>query len=128
MKKIYAILAVAAAAVCTAFAVSSYFSRDPFFEANVDALTETEKNEQELEAECHRENGNFGMATVCADSGFETAKCKVEGEISIFGVTISGSYESGRTYSVPWARYTCIVSHRNCCKKQGLYTGETKLA
>ena len=42
MKKIYAILAVAAAAVCTAFAVSSYFSRDPFFESNVEALTRFE--------------------------------------------------------------------------------------
>lgn len=39
MKKIYAILAVAAVAACTAFAVSSFASRDPFFEANVEALT-----------------------------------------------------------------------------------------
>lgn len=128
MKKIYAILAVAAVAACTAFAVSSYSSRDPFFEANVEALTETEKPDYELEAECHRANGNFGMASVCQDSGFETAKCKVEGEISIFGVTISGSYESGRRYRIPWARYTCVDSNRNCCIKQGLYTGENKLA
>ena len=39
MKKIYAILAVAA---CTAFAVSSFASRDPFFEANVEALSRSE--------------------------------------------------------------------------------------
>ena len=31
MKKIYAILAVAAAFACTAFAVTGYSSRDPFF-------------------------------------------------------------------------------------------------
>ena len=42
MKKIYAILAVAAVAACTAFAVTSYSSRDPFFEANVEALMQTE--------------------------------------------------------------------------------------
>ncbi len=42
MKKIYAILAVAAVAACTAFAVSSFASRDPFFEANVEALTNDE--------------------------------------------------------------------------------------
>ena len=42
MKKIYAILAVAAVAACTAFAVSSFASRDPFFEANVEALMQTE--------------------------------------------------------------------------------------
>ena len=42
MKKIYAILAVAAVAACTAFAVSSFASRDPFFEANVEALMNDE--------------------------------------------------------------------------------------
>ncbi len=42
MKKNYAILAVAAVFVCTAFAVSSYSSRDPFFEANVEALSRSE--------------------------------------------------------------------------------------
>ena len=44
MKKIYAILAVAAVTACTAFAVSSFASRDPFFEANVEALMQTEIN------------------------------------------------------------------------------------
>ena len=42
MKKIYAILAVAAAFACTAFAVTGYSSRDPFFEANVQALSDNE--------------------------------------------------------------------------------------
>ena len=42
MKRIYAILAVAAVAACSAFAVSSFASRDPFFEANVEALMQTE--------------------------------------------------------------------------------------
>ena len=44
MKRIYAILAVAAVAACSAFAVSSFASRDPFFEANVEALMQTEIN------------------------------------------------------------------------------------
>ena len=42
MKKIYAILAVAAVSACTSFAVSSFASRDPFFEANVEALMRSE--------------------------------------------------------------------------------------
>ena len=42
MKKIYAILAVAAVIACTAFAVSSYSSHDSFFEANVEALSRFE--------------------------------------------------------------------------------------
>lgn len=33
------------------------------------------------------------MASVCKESGFESTTCKVSGEISLFGVTIKGSYE-----------------------------------
>ena len=43
MRSLPFIIAVAAATVCTAFAVSSFASRDPFFEANVEALTEIEE-------------------------------------------------------------------------------------
>lgn len=57
MKKIYAILAVAAVGVCIALAVSSYSSRDSFFEANVEALM----NDEGIKAKiCYVEDQNMG--------------------------------------------------------------------
>jgi hypothetical protein len=78
---------------------------------------------------CYQDDGSWNMATTCTESGFyENQKCKISGELTVLGVTIKGSYEKGHKYDVPWARYTCIASTGNCCKKVGLYTGDTKLA
>ena len=68
------------------------------------------------------------MASLCVDSGFETVECEISGQISAFGITISGSYKRGKKYSIAWARYTCTPSSRNCCVKQGLFSGEEQLA
>jgi hypothetical protein len=58
MKKIYAILAVAAAFACTAFAVTGYSSRDPFFEANVEALM----NDEGIKAKiCYVDDRKYGV-------------------------------------------------------------------
>jgi len=75
-----------------------------------------------------KRGGFWNMASVCKDSGFETCTCKISGEVSILGVTIKGTYERGKRYHIGWARYECQASSGNCCKKQGLYVGETKVA
>ena len=97
--------------------------------ANIEALV---SNEDDAGAwtigKCHSAGGNWDMASVCEETGFESATCKVSGEINIFGIKLSGSYEKGQTYYIPWARYKCVSSSKNCCTKQGLYTGNTKLA
>ena len=73
--------------------------------------------------------GNWNMASVLMSSGFENVECKVDGEISFLGITLKGSYyQKGMSYSFPWASYRCESSEGNCCTKQGLYSGENKLA
>lgn len=69
------------------------------------------------------------MASVLKDCGFETVECKIDGEISLLGITVKGSYyKKGSKYSIPWASYRCESAPGNCCVKQGLYSGEEKLA
>jgi len=96
--------------------------------ANVEALADGENSNPNNYNDCLAAGGNWNMATICQESDFESATCKVSGKISVFGVEISGSYEKGKKYSIPWARYKCETSTGNCCVKQGLYTGEVKLA
>lgn len=68
------------------------------------------------------------MSSVCVNSGFEQVTCEISGEITLLGVTIKGTYKKGQKYPIAWARYECKNSPGNCCKKQGLYSGEKKLA
>ena len=68
------------------------------------------------------------MASQCVESGFESVTCTIKGEITVFGVALKGEYSKGSTYRIAWARYQCVTSNGNCCKKQGLYSGDTKLA
>lgn len=102
--------------------------------ANIDALTdfegETGNNEDiALREGCIHSGGNWDMASILASCGFETVECKVDGEISFLGITLKGSYyKKGSSYSMPWASYRCESSAGNCCTKQGLYSGENKLA
>lgn len=96
---------------------------------NVEALAENaEEPYPEERTKCINEGGMWNMASKCTASGFERPTCKVSGELSVWGITIKGSYEKGKKYAIPWARYECVDSSGNCCKKQGLYSGETKLA
>ena len=94
---------------------------------NVEALTQ-EETLNEYQQKCYNDGGNWDMATVLSASGFESVSCTIEGEITFNNVTIKGSYVKGGTYRMPWAVYKCESSSENCCIKQGLYTGETKLA
>ena len=97
-----------------------------FILENVEALA-TDENPSNYN-DCLAQGGNWNMASVCIESGFESTTCKISGQISAFGITFSGSYEKGKTYSIPWARYQCQTSADNCCVKQGLYSGDQKLA
>lgn len=94
---------------------------------NIEALTENTTEDAlriQMMQECHAKGGNWDMATIADDSGFETVTCEVSGEVSAFGITIKGSYKKGESYSIAWVRYKCVSSPNNCCVKQGLYTGE----
>ena len=91
MKKIYAILAVVAVAACTAFAVSSYSSRDPFFESNVEALMRSEGwfNRGHHAEQCGAADIKFDMPYACTqmvivcdwknDNGCERSECPIHG-------------------------------------------------
>ena len=91
MKKIYAILAVAAVAACTALAVSSFTSRDPFFEANVEALMRSEGwfNRGHHAEQCGATVIKFNMPYACTemvivcdwknDDGCERNGCPIHG-------------------------------------------------
>lgn len=119
---------IIAAAVYATVYVNRSADHDDLFEQNLEALARGENEYDQREIDCYNSGGNYNMASVCVESGFERATCKVSGEVSVSGITISGSFEKGKRYSIPWARYTCVSSPRNCCIKQGLYTGDTKLA
>lgn len=77
---------------------------------------------------CLAAGGNWNMASVAENCGFESVKCEYSGKISIFGISIEGSYKKGEEYNIPWVLYKCVPSESNCCMKQGLYSGEMKLA
>lgn len=130
MKKILISTAVAAIFAATILIiVNNNDSLSTLFEDNVEALADTETTGDEKDAkECKDNGGNWNMASQCVDSGFQTTTCTISGEISFLGITLKGSYTKGKAYTVAWARYTCVYSSGNCCIKQGLYTGETKLA
>lgn len=99
------------------------------FAMNVEALSaRVEEDYPEERASCIASGGNWNMASVCEDAGLQEVICTVSGEASAFGVTIRGSYTKGKAYYIPWARYKCVESKGNCCKKQGLFSGDTKLA
>jgi hypothetical protein len=105
-------------------------SSDYLFLENIKLLYQANAEDGVSESKkCIDNDGFWNMASVCTDSGFHEVKCTVKGKISAFGVTFDLDYaRPGKTYTIPWARYSCQTSTGNCCKKQGLYSGETKLA
>lgn len=96
---------------------------DYLLEANIEALAQMEPA-----VGCIAEGGNVDMASVCQAGDIVQVTCEIEGKITVFGVTIEGAYKQGTIEYIAWARYACVASTGNCCKKQGIYMGETKLA
>lgn len=103
--------------------------------ANVEALSSYEGESGSAGGDLsHREGcinsgGNWDMASVLSQSGFESVECRINGEISFMGVTLKAEYyKKGSKYPFAWASYKCEPSPGNCCTKQGLYSGDTKLA
>lgn len=74
--------------------------------------------------ECLSKDGNWNMASVCVDGGTIQKQCEVSGEITIMGITVKGSYKSGKLYNLFWERYQCQSSSGNCCVKQGMFAKE----
>ena len=98
---------------------------------NVEALTENTTEDAlriQMMQECHKKGGNWDMASVLKDSGFERTECKISGKVTVFGISLEGEYTKGEKYSVPWASYKCESSRNNCCTEQGLYSNGIKLA
>ena len=132
MKKIKILLAVAFMGMLSYGTYSAYDSMssntsNQLLLENVEALASGEGIPASY-ADCLAKGGNWNMASVCAEGGFYDSECTVSGEISAFGIILKGSYTKGNSYHIPYARYNCVNSSGNCCIKQGLYTGETKLA
>lgn len=73
--------------------------------------------------ECFQKNGYWNELLDCADGGVTTQTCTITGQITLFGVTIQGSYTKGNAYTLVWARYACRQSDGNCCNgnAQGIY-------
>lgn len=72
--------------------------------------------------ECHKAFGYWDMALICDGAGIETTQCQIDGEITLFGITVSGSYKKGKPYKIAWERWACRNATGNCCKadQQGL--------
>mgnify|MGYP001048267638 CR=1 FL=1 len=135
MKKKLFLLTFAALAIVSFISKNnSLQSKSVILASNIEAIAGDEDDDPDFwirmkQYSCYEANGSWNMATILKDQGFfEETKCKVTGQLSVAGVTISGSFEKGKKYTLPWASYTCTQSDQNCCKKVGLYTGETKLA
>ena len=133
MKKKLFVLTFAALAIVSFISKNnSLQSKSEILNTNIEAIASPDDPtwyEMQTIILCFTQGGNYNMASVCQECGFfDPVKCKVTGELTILGVTIKGSYEKGKKYSIPWARYTCTASTGNCCLKQGLYTYNTRLA
>lgn len=109
------------------------------FLANVNALSqgETGKDESGIplpgpegwkRETCQANGGNWNMSTIVKEAKTVVTNCKVEGEVSILGVKIKGSYEKGNTYEMQITVYDCTASDTNCCIKIGSYYGNDKLS
>lgn len=100
--------------------------------SNIEALMSSENGELSGDGEggnytreeCLSKGGNWNMASVCVDGGTIQKQCEVSGEITIMGITIKGSYKSGKLYNLFWERYQCQSSSGNCCIKQGMFAKE----
>lgn len=75
------------------------------------------------EEECRQKNGYWNELLDCADGGVSSQTCTIEGEITLLGVTVKGSYTKGNSYTLTWARFACRSSNGNCCNgnAQGIY-------
>ena len=46
--------------------------------------------------ECQAQGGNWNMASTCEEMQIIESTCKINGEISILGITIKGAFEKGK--------------------------------
>lgn len=93
---------IAAVAIATFVGAKSFqinaYENDNLLMQNVEALTQNTGDESypEERAKCISEGGNWNMASVCKNSGFEDSTFKISDEVNIFGATLKGSFEKGK--------------------------------
>ena len=65
------------------------------------------------------------------NGGVITETCTISGQISVLGVTISGNYTKGGTYSFGWEAYACEPANSQSIQcdvgDQGIYVNGTKV-
>jgi hypothetical protein len=84
--------------------------------ANVEALADEITSGAGLDqSNCASNGGYWNMALVCDGGGVNSVQCQIDGSISLFGISVSGSYKQGTTYNVGWERWACVISPGNCC-------------
>ncbi len=131
MKKFFIIISLSIVTILSGVISSKYhnsLSTYALYSENVEVLTQGDSFDDLLKMQCLSGGFNYNMASIVSNSGFQTVTCEIKGEISLLGVTVKGEYKKGNQYGIPWATYSCSASNGNCCKKQGLYSGDTKLA
>lgn len=110
---------MALAAVATTVAAMNSNDEASLLIRNVEALAwgewdDDDDREGETPAEkCKRKGGVFDQELGCVDGGVETGIFDRAGEITILGITVSGS--RGQYYVVAWERWSCVATTDGCC-------------
>lgn len=79
---------------------------DLFTVENAMAIGETMPNYYTM-SDCQAHMGVWGMFSKNVDGGTNSVTCEIEGEVSVAGVSIKGSYRKGKSYTISWSRYSC---------------------
>lgn len=95
---------------------------DLFTVENAMAIGETMPNYYTM-SDCQAHMGVWGMFSKNVDGGTNSVTCEIEGEVSVAGVSIKGSYRKGKSYTISWSRYSCEKAEGNCCVIQGVIIG-----
>lgn len=128
-KRIY----IAVMAIVTSICIASYTGYkqletsampkcDLFTVENAVAIGETMPNYYAL-ADCQAHTGVWGMFSKNVAGEVISVRCEIEGEVSVAGMTIKGTYRKGKSYTISWSRYSCEKAEGNCCVIQGVIIG-----
>lgn len=119
MKKIVVFAAVATLVVSAAAEVGvkvcNYYSMPELMKANLEALTQEDMptgGDGWTRAECQAQGGNWNMASTCEEMQIIESTCKINGEISILGITIKGAFEKGKIFNCICTIYLHTFCHK----------------
>jgi len=118
MKKIFTLYFLTAILFCGAiFAINGLAKQGSFLDCNVEALTQTETNQNSPQANCEANGDYWNMALSCVTGGVIPVTCTISGQLTVLGVTLQGSYTTGCQYYIAWEVYSCVVSTEKCCDR-----------